>query len=89
MLVAKVLENVINVLNLADILVYRLRYMYFIQNDTINAKFYRIFFLDRYGQNIATWPIYGLMSEMNISDISPRDAFEELLQTHLRNFYKK
>ena len=39
--------------------------------------------LDRY---IATWPIYCPMSEMNISDISPRDAFEELLRTHLMSF---
>ena len=32
--------------------------------------------LDRY---IVTWPIYQLISEMKLSDISSRDAFEELL----------
>ena len=39
--------------------------------------------LDRYG------PIYQPISEMKISDISPNDAFADLLQIHLRSFYKK
>jgi len=43
--------------------------------------------LDRY-ELIATWLIYRPISEMNIFDISPRDAFDELSQTHLRNFYE-
>ena len=38
---------------------------------------------------IATWPIFWPISEMNISDISPRDTFEKLLQTHLRSFFYK
>jgi len=41
------------------------------------------------GRYITTWPIRRLISEMNISDISPRDAFEEILYTHLRSLYKK
>jgi len=41
------------------------------------------------GRYIATWPIYRPIAEMNISDISPRDTFEEFLQTHLRSFYKR
>jgi len=47
-------------------------------------------FLDRYGliyrQVVAE---YQPISEMKISNISPRDTFEEFLQTHLRSFYKK
>jgi len=41
------------------------------------------------GQYIVTWPIYWPIFKMNISDILPRDIFEELLQTHLRSFYKR
>ena len=45
--------------------------------------------LDHMGRYLATWPIYRPISEMNIFDISPRDAFEELLQIDLRSFYKR
>ena len=44
--------------------------------------------LDRMGRYIAAWLIYRPISEMKISDISSCDAFKELLQTHLRSFYK-
>ena len=60
--------------------VYRPRYWYFIQNDMISAKFHRILFWTDMSRYIATWLIYWPISEMNISDISPCDAFEEFLQ---------
>ena len=49
---------------------------YFIQNNTISVKFYRISFWTDMSRYIAMWPIYDSISEMNILDISPRDAFE-------------
>ena len=61
----------------------------FIQNDMISVKFYRISFWTDMGRYVTKWPIYLPISEMKIYDILPRDAFEELLQMHLRNFYKR
>jgi len=72
-----------------DIPLYRPRYQYFIQNDTISIKFYRISFWTDMSGYIVTWPICQSISEMNISDISSRDAFDELLQTDLMSFYKR
>jgi len=78
------LNVMLAVLNIGDIPVYRLRYRYLIQNDTTSVKFYWISFWTDMSWYITTWPIYRPISEMKISD-----AFEKLLQTHSRSFYKK
>ena len=43
---------------------YRPRYRYFIQNDTISVKIYRISFWTDIGRYIATWLIYRPIFEM-------------------------
>jgi len=45
--------------------------------------------LNRYWPIIALWPIYWPIYEMNMFDKLSHNAFKELLQTHLRSFYKK
>ena len=52
------------VLNIAEIPIYRPKYRYFIQNDTLSVKIYRISFWTDMGPYIATWPIYRPISEM-------------------------
>jgi len=57
----------VTVLNISHIPVYQSRYRYFIQNNTISVKFYRISFWTDMSRYITMWPIYRPIFEMKIS----------------------